>query len=206
MSDCFALLDEPRRPWLDAESLKQKFLARSAAAHPDRFHSASPMEQEEAAARYSELNTAYNRLRDPRERLAHLIELELGRRPENIQAVPGGAMNQVLEVGQVCREADQFIAARALITSPLLKVEAFSRGMAIAERVTALQQTLSQDQSTFDTALRSLNDAWHSAPPVGSPDRAVNLPLDRLGELFRSISYTGRCRAQLQERFVQLAM
>jgi len=36
MTDYFALLDEPRRPWLDVSSLKQKFLARSSEVHPDR--------------------------------------------------------------------------------------------------------------------------------------------------------------------------
>ena len=37
MTDAFALLDEPRRPWLDAGALKQKFLPISSAAHPGVF-------------------------------------------------------------------------------------------------------------------------------------------------------------------------
>ena len=40
MTDAFALLSEPRRPWLDAEALKARFLPLSAAVHPDRVHSA----------------------------------------------------------------------------------------------------------------------------------------------------------------------
>jgi TPR repeat protein len=40
MNYAFALLSEPRRPWLDAEPLKQRFLARSNEVHPDRVHSA----------------------------------------------------------------------------------------------------------------------------------------------------------------------
>jgi DnaJ-domain-containing protein 1 len=207
MTDCFALLAEPRRPWLDLERLKQTFLARSADAHPDRVHSsASAAEREQYATRSAELNTAYNRLREPRERLAHLLELELNHRPANIQAVPASAMDQFFAVGQLCREADQFIAARAQITSPLLKVEAFTTAMTISDRVTALQRTLEKELATLEAALKSLNDAWLSAPPVGSPGRAAQLPLERLEELFRSISYLARCRAQLQERFVQLSM
>jgi hypothetical protein len=38
MTDCFDLLGEPRRPWLDAEALKSRFLLLSAEAHPDRVH------------------------------------------------------------------------------------------------------------------------------------------------------------------------
>ena len=37
MTDSFTLLDEPRRPWLDAGALKQKFLPLSSAAHPNVF-------------------------------------------------------------------------------------------------------------------------------------------------------------------------
>jgi hypothetical protein len=40
MNDCFALLNEPRRPWLDSEALKQRFVSLSAELHPDRTHSA----------------------------------------------------------------------------------------------------------------------------------------------------------------------
>ena len=36
MADYFALLDEPRRPWLDPEELKAKFHALTATVHPDR--------------------------------------------------------------------------------------------------------------------------------------------------------------------------
>ena len=76
--DCFALLGEPRRPWLDAEALKAKFLTRSAEVHPDRVHQSSEADKLAANQRYTELNAAYNCLREPRHRIRHLLELELG--------------------------------------------------------------------------------------------------------------------------------
>jgi hypothetical protein len=206
MIDCFALLEEPRRPWLDAEALKEKFLSRSAPAHPDHVHSASPAEREAASDRFLALNAAHTCLRVPKDRLAHLLELELGRRPAEVQAVPEDATALFLQVGQICRETDQFIAGRAKVTSPLLKVQSFERGLALAGRVTELQRTLERRQAAHEADLKSLNAAWIGAPPVGSPARLARLPLERVEELYRAFSYLARWRAQLQERFVQLSM
>ena len=86
MTDNFALLNEPRRPWLDVDLLKQKFLARASGAHPDRVHNASDSEKAEVTKRYIELNAAYNCLADPKLRLLHLLELELGAKP-NLVAI-----------------------------------------------------------------------------------------------------------------------
>jgi hypothetical protein len=40
MTDYFALLQTPRRPWVDAEKLKENFQLLSARVHPDRLHGA----------------------------------------------------------------------------------------------------------------------------------------------------------------------
>ncbi len=60
MSDYFALLNEPRRPWLEADPLKQKFLVLSASIHPDKIHSAGESEKSATAKQFAELNAAYN--------------------------------------------------------------------------------------------------------------------------------------------------
>src|SRR2546422_2781959 len=51
-------------------------------SHPDRVHNATDDQKRAAQERYTELNAAYNCLREPVERLRHLIELELGARPK----------------------------------------------------------------------------------------------------------------------------
>lgn len=86
MTDAFALLSESRRPWLDADALKSRFLPLSAEVHPDRVHSASEAEKAAANTRYAELNAAYNTLREPRDRLLHLLELEAGGKPRTCSA------------------------------------------------------------------------------------------------------------------------
>jgi DnaJ-domain-containing protein 1 len=206
MTDCFAALEEPRRPWLDAQALREKFLTLSAAAHPDRSHAAPQIEKELNSVRYAELNAAFTRLREPKDRLAHLIELELGRRPADIQAVPADAMELFVQVGQLCREADEFLANRAAVTSPLVRVQWFARGLVLADRVAELQRTLQSQQDKTEAELQAMNEAWAVAPPSGSIGRAARLPLARLEEIYRVLSYTTRWRAQLQERFVQLSL
>src|SRR5687768_10197740 len=121
MTDSFALLNEPRRPWLDLEALKTKFMGLSAAAHPDRAHGAAEPEKQAATSRYAALNAAWRCLSEPRDRLLHLLELELGHKPSGLQQTPADAMELFMDVGRLCREVDQFLAERARATSPMLK-------------------------------------------------------------------------------------
>ncbi len=206
MADCFALLDEPRRPWLDAEALKERFLARAAALHPDRLHSSAPAEKEEASRRYAELNGAHARLRDTKDRLAHLLELESGRRPLDVQQVPAVAMEWFFQVGQLCREADQLLAGRGQVTSHLLKVQSFESGLELTDRISDMQRVLAEALGAIEARLQTLNAAWAAAPAVGSPERAGQLPLDQVEALYRESSFLARWRGQLQERFVQLSL
>src|SRR4051812_16086794 len=122
MNDCFALLNEPRRPWLDTESLKTKFFSLSAAFHPDRVHGGTQAEKSAAQQRYSELNAAYNRLRDPKERLLHLLELERGAKPKDTQRIGPSLAEIFNEVNLICRAADVLVSEARRVTSPLLKV------------------------------------------------------------------------------------
>lgn len=206
MTDYFALFDEPRRPAPDLESLKQRFLQLSAQTHPDRFHSAPEAERQAANQRYAELNAAYQCLCDPKERLLHLIELETGSRPKDIQRIPPGTMDLFVEVGQMCRDVDAFLAERAQATSPLLKVRFFERGMEWTDKLNAVQQHVNAKRDELLGELAGWNEIWTKAPPIGSPERPGALPLERLEQVYRVLSYIGRWTGQIQERVVQLAI
>src|SRR5579871_148223 len=104
MVDYFSLLGESRLPWLDVDRLKEKFLALSAPIHPDRVHNAPEAERTAAGKQFSELNAAYNCLRDTKERLRHLIELEAGARPRDIERVPPELLEYFADVGNLCRK------------------------------------------------------------------------------------------------------
>jgi DnaJ-domain-containing protein 1 len=206
MTDAFALLSEPRRPWLDAEALKARFLPLSAAVHPDRVHSASEAEKAAANTRYAELNAAYNALREPRDRLLHLLELEAGGKPKDVQRIPPGTMDLFVEVGQTCRDTDEFLKQKSASDSPMVKLRLMQEGLDWLDRLQALQGRVNAKRDELTAELRQMNGAWEAAPAIGIPERANALPLDRLEQVYRAMSYVARWAEQIQERVVQLAL
>lgn len=206
MKDYFALLDEPRRPWLDAKALKAKFSALSSDAHPDRVHSASEAEKQEANERYAQLNAAYNCLREPKDRLQHLLELELGGKPVGIESVPDDTMELFMQVGQLCRRVDGFLNERSKVTAPLLKVQMFQRGTDWTDKLQALLQSLHVRRAELEKTLQSMNAAWESAPRPGDSHRSAGLPLGQLEQAYRALSYLSRWTGQLNERVVLLSL
>jgi curved DNA-binding protein CbpA len=200
MTDYFALLNEPRRPWLDADLLKQKFLALSANAHPDRIHSASEADRTDATKKFTELNAAYNCLAEPKLRLLHLLELELGAKPKDIQQIPTALADLFAEVANSCRSADGFLVEKSKVTSPLLQVQLFERGQDWIEKLNGLQRKLNELREKFSGELKSLDAQWISAD---APARRDILP--KLEELYRLFGYFNRWNNQIQERVVQLS-
>lgn len=206
MTDAFALLSEPRRPWLDADVLKARFLPLSAEVHPDRVHSASEAEKAVANARYAELNAAYNTLREPRDRLLHLLELEAGGKPKDVQRIPPGTMDLFVEVGQTCRDTDEFLKQKSTSESPMVKLRLMQEGLDWLDRLQALQGRVNTKRDELITELRQMNAVWEAAPSVGAPERVAALPLERLEQVYRAMSYVARWTEQIQERIVQLAL
>ncbi len=204
MTDCFALLGETRRPWLEPESLKAKFLALSAAHHPDRVHAASEAEKRAAQQHYTELNAAYQCLREPRERLRHLLELERGAKPETVQRIPSELMDYSLEVSQLCRQADVFLAEKATVASPLLLVQLFERGQEWTEKLMELQRLIAARSQEAEAELKQIDALWASGASAGLPERQALL--QRLEELWRLLSYFARWDSQMRERIVQLSL
>ena len=201
MTDNFALLDEPRRPWLDTDVLKKKFLTLSAAAHPDKIHSASEAEKSGAAKSFAELNAAYNCLAEPKSRLLHLLELEFGAKPKDIQQIPASLADLFAEVAMTCRNADSFLAEKAKVTSPLLQVQLFERGQEWVEKLNALQQNLNSLHSQLMDKLKSLDEKWMRADTTSRDD-----VLTKIEELYRLFGYFNRWNKQIQERVVQLSI
>jgi curved DNA-binding protein CbpA len=205
VTDHFALLDQPRQPWLDPDALKAAFLEQSARLHPDRVHSGSAEEQAAATQRFAEINAAYNCLREPKERLLHLLELEYGVPPANVQSVPANTMDLCMETGNACRKTDEFLATKARAASPLLQAQLFQQGLEWTARLQELQERIQLRREQLAAELQAMNAVWQAAPPPPSPARAGALPLRRLEEMGRTFGYIARCAGQIEERLAQLS-
>ena len=198
MPDYFALLDVPHRPWLDPDALKQKFISLSARVHPDKFHSTGDAERALAEKKFAELNTACRCLTEPKSRLLHLLELESGAKPPEIQSIPAELADLFAEVAMTCRQADAFLTEKAKVTSPLLQVQFFERGQAWVEKLSVLRQKLDRMHEQLLDALKSLDEQW------ANQDARHSL-LRPLEELYRLFGYFNRWNSQIQERIVQLS-
>jgi len=197
--DYFALLDEPRRPWLDPDLLKQKFLTLSSSTHPDKIHSASESEKNAASKKFAELNAAYNCLSAPKGRLLHLLELERGAKPKDVQQIPAGLADLFAEVATVCRETDGFLAEKAKAVSPLLQVQFFERAQERIEKLNALQKKLNNLSEQLFAELKLLDTKWSNPGPRDDL-------LNDLEKLYRLFSYFNRWGGQIQEQIVQLSL
>ena len=79
-------------------------------------------------------------------------------------------------------------------------------GLEWADTLQGLQNRVNARRDELTAELRAMNAAWDAAPPVGSLDRASALPLERLEQIYRAMSYVARWTEQLSERVVQLAI
>ena len=201
MTDYFVLLNESRRPWLELDLLKQKHLALAASIHPDRIHNAGELEKAEANRHYAELNAAYNCLAEPKSRLRHLLELEFGAKPKDVQQIPAALADLFGEVATACRNADTFLAEKGKVISPLLQVQLFERAQEWIERLNSLQRKLNDWREQLTDRLRSLDEKWNAADATA---RRKILP--KLEELYRLFGYFNRWNSQIQERVVRLTL
>lgn len=200
MSDYFSLLHQPRRPWLEVDALKQTFLALSAETHPDKIHAANDAEKSAAAKKFAELNAAHQCLADSKLRLLHLLELERGTKPADIQQIPVALADWFAEIAATCRQADQFLVEKSKVTSPLLQVQLFERGQDWIEKLNALQERLNGLRAQADEKLKSLDEHWMKSD---TNSRAGILP--QVEELYRLFGYFNRWQNQIRERVVQLS-
>ena len=169
MTDAFALLGEPRRPGVCLDALAARFRQFASENHPDRFHGQGAVARNAADTRYAELNAAYQTLREPRDRLLHLYELEAGSSPKDIQRIPPGTMDLFVEIGQACRDCDTHLTQQSGVTSPMLKLTAMQAGLGWTEKMLTLQQQVNVRRDALVAESEAMNPSWEAAPPPRRP-------------------------------------
>ena len=203
MTDYFALLDCPRRPWFDVDSIKQRFHERSTEVHPDLASRSTTEDKALMQRRFTEVNAAYECLRESKSRVRHLLELELGQVPRNVRTIPDEMTDWFMEIGSVCREVDSFLAKKEMQDSPMLRAALMGEGMALNEQVSELHTRLQAELARVDLVLRSLCQAWETVDHQ-TEGRVEKLPLVKLEALGQQLSFWSKWSNQLAERSSRL--
>jgi len=190
----FALFELEPGPELDAAALKERFARATSDSHPDKFAQAPEAERLAAETRYTTLNQAYQTLIDPRARLLALYELTKGEKPRDVQRIPPGTMDLFKEVGEMCRELDEFLERKRTTTGRVQRAGLMSEELTLQDALVALRMKLEQFGMTVDAGISALDARWR----VGDKD------VNALEAVYRKYSYLARWRQQLEEREIAL--
>ena len=189
MSDYFALLQQPRKPWLDPAELKHAYQELTLAAHPDRTRS------DETGLGFANITEGYRVLSDHRLRIQHLLKIE-GHGPSSDQAVPEEFIALFPEIGDFIGAADNLLEratnAQNALSKSLLRSEILQKqrlGETILQKLTQWHEEALRD-------LRALNSIW-----ANDPGKAV-APLN---DLQQRLAYLTRWIDQVRERQFRLS-
>ncbi|MGV3531874.1 MAG: hypothetical protein ACO1QR_05850, partial [Chthoniobacteraceae bacterium] len=188
MTDPFATLHQPRRPWLDLVALKDQFHALTAHHHPDAAGGDNDV--------FSAITQAYKELADPAIRLKRLLDLEYPEAfDEPAKAIAPSLANRFMEIATLRRELDVYLNQQPDATTALTKAlqasERFSLKMDLEKALTSLQ--VEYDRSL--ELLKAEDDIWDQRTPSTGP---------RLGRLANELSYLGKWIGQLREGIMRL--
>ena len=192
MTDYFALLDQPRRPSLDEDELKQAFHARSLQLHPDarRDEAGGQVPSDDA---FAQLNEAYKVLQDPKRRIQHLLALA-HRAAARQSSVPRDIADLFPIVAGVTHDADALVQKMEAAATPLSRSLLQAQMLAVRTR---LAHTLQQLRELFDSANAEL-ERFGPATAYEEGEWA------QLHELYLRFSYLTRWISELEEKQVRI--
>ena len=194
MIDYFALLDQPRAPWLDLDELKEHYHQKTLLLHPD---AQSNQPSGEANVMFANLNEAYQVLQDPKRRLLHLLTLAGAAPSSTNQIIPQQLQDLFPEVGGVTKRANVLLEkirnASNRLSRSLLQPQ-------VLELQNNAKEVRAKIRQLFDSSLvelRKINPAWEKNPLE---------QVATLSELHGRFAYLTRWSSQLDEIIFQLSM
>jgi len=194
MIDYFALLDQSRQPWLDPDELKDCYHHKTMLFHPDVQTDSG---RDNSQISFSNLNEAYQVLRDPKRRLHHLLTLEGAAPSSNSETIPEQLLALFPEVGALTKRANLLLEKIEVSSNNL------SRSLLKPELLDLQQETKKvreNIQRLFDSSmaeLQQINADW-----VKSPTGQIK-NLSRLHAVF---AYLSRWTAQVDEITFKLSL
>lgn len=175
--DAFSLLGLSPRFDLDPAELHRRFIAASAANHPDRH--TDPLEQADAADRSASVNAAYRALRDPESR-AHVLLQRLG-----------GAAGSTGAAGSV---GDEKALPPDLLMEMLEARERHEEAKAAGDTAT-LHELNAWARAEHDARLKKVADLFAAALARNAPDPAaagaIRMELNAIRYFTRMIEQAG---------------
>ncbi|HWB60884.1 MAG TPA: DnaJ domain-containing protein [Chthoniobacteraceae bacterium] len=187
MTDCFALLGVPRRPWLDAGALKERFHELGAEHHPDVAKT--------DAVDFAAINAAYNTLLDPKTRVKHLLELEFPEALKRNLQIPRDIAILFEVTARDSRNVAAFRQRCASVKTRLEIAMLYPDRIALLGSLQLLQEILAEKRDEIFARLKSADANWER-------DKAACV--DPLLEIHQSLSYVGKWLAQVEEDLVRL--
>ena len=184
MTDYFALLDQPRAPWLDLAALKEVFHDKTLRTHPDAAPGAD-------AAEFAELNEAFHVLQDPKRRLRHLLTLEDSAPPPGNQTVPQELQDLFLIIGASTQRAHALLEKSRTTSNALGRSLLKPQLVAMEKEIDEVRETVRGSIDSANAQLREINSSWQNN-------------LAALTDLYFNLAYLGRWSAQLDELAFQL--
>ena len=130
VTDHFAVLSIPRTAWVDAEELKTRFHKLSAERHPDATGG--------DGAAFTELNAAWQTLREPAGCLRHFLELEHPDALASAGQTPAELADLFMDIAAFRQAAQKFSVKVLTAGSPLAKALMEPERIALRTRLDAL--------------------------------------------------------------------
>src|SRR4051812_20200186 len=189
MTDFFALLGQPRSPWLDPAALKEVFHRKTLEQHPDSTRG--------AGGDFAILNEAYQVLQDPKRRLHHLLELHGAPLASANQVVPPELEELFLQIGGLNQRATQLLEKMRATSNPLSRSLLKGDVIAIQNQVASLRAKVREMNAAAEERLREMSPGWSIDPTE---------EVAELSDLYRRFAYFGRWSAQLDELAFQLSL
>ena len=191
MTDYFALLDQPRAPWLDPASLKDAYHRRTLQTHPDTAAT------DQTGVDFAELNEAYQVLQEPKRRLHHLLELEGCAPSSTEQMVPQELHDLFPVIGALTQRANLFLEKMKTASNALSRSLLKPQLLELQKETTELREKIQTLSDASSAQLRLVNSGWTTNP---------RKEIAALSNLYFTFAYLGRWSAQLDELAFQLSL
>jgi curved DNA-binding protein CbpA len=189
MTDYFALLEQPRVPWLEPATLKEVFHRKTLEHHPDITTSGSE-------GPFAQLNEAYQVLQDPKRRLHHLLSLE-NCAPSANQIVPAKLQELFLDLGALKQRSELLLEKKRMASNALSRSLLKPDVLALQDDLGAWRKEIRNLLDLATEELRDMNSRWLS-------DRESQVA--PLSNLYLKFAYVGRWSEQLDELAFQLSL